>query len=107
MLAALGLVGAVGVVATGAGHTIARMGHAARAEAVGLAATERKLEELLSLDDEVREGGSDERMDSGILVRRVWRVLRDDPARGLTRVEVSSSWEAPGLVILTLVGVAP
>ena len=106
VLAALGLVGAVGVVASGSGHALARFGWAARGEAAGLFAAERKLEELLSLRADDRTGGTDRTESSGIAVRRVWRIVPDTPAPGLTRVEVSASWEAPDLTILTLVGVA-
>lgn len=107
VLAALGLVGAVGVVATGSGYGLARLGHAARAEAAGLAAAEGKIEELLSLPAGRRSAGNDETRRGGILVQRVWRVRTGSPAPGLTRVEVSVSWETPDLKILTLVAVAP
>lgn len=106
VLAALGLVGAVGVVASGSGHALAKLAWAARGEAVGLFAAEQKLEELLSLPAVERRGGTDGTESSGIAVRRVWRIVPDTPAPGITRVEVSASWEAPELTILTLVGVA-
>ncbi len=107
VLAALGLLGAVGVVASGSGHALARLGLAARAEAAGLFAAERKLEELLSLPAGERRGGNDETTSSRLSVRRVWRVVPDTPARSLDRVEVSVSWETPQLTVLTLVAVAP
>jgi hypothetical protein len=45
--------------------------------------------------------------EAGIDVARVWRVRGDDPAPGLTRVEVTARWSAPELTLLTLVAVAP
>lgn len=107
VLAALGLVGAVGVMATGAGHALAHLGLAARAEAAGLLAAEQKLEELLAARSEDRTGGTDAVDHSGIAVRRVWRVLPNNPAPGLERVEVSARWDVPRLTVLTLVAVAP
>lgn len=107
VLAALGLVGAVGVLASGSGHALARLGLAARAEAAGLFAAERKLEELLSLESGQRRSGNDTASSGIVPITRVWRVIPDEPARGLTRIEVSASWETPQLTVLTLVGVAP
>lgn len=107
VLAALGLVGAVGVVVTGAGHALARLSLVAQAEAAGLFAAEQKLEEILSLSAAERRSGNDVPAPSVVPLRRVWRVLAEDPAPGLTRVEVSTSWETPQLTVLTLVGVAP
>lgn len=107
VLAALGLVGAVGVVATGAGHALARLSVAARAEAAGLFAAEQKLEEILSLVAEERTSGNDVPASTVVPLQRIWRIIPDDPALGLTRVEVSTSWETPQLTVLTLVGVAP
>jgi len=106
VLAALGLLGAVAVVASGSGHALARLSRAARGEAAGLLAAEQKIEELLSLPAGRRRSGNDEIRASGITVRRVWRVREDAPAAGLARVEVSASWETPQLTILTLVAVA-
>jgi prepilin-type N-terminal cleavage/methylation domain-containing protein len=106
VLAALGLVGAVGVMASASGYSLARLSRAALAEAAGLLAAERKVEELLA-SPEGRENGTDDVEHSGVGVRRVWRVIDDVPAPGLTRVEVSASWEEPGLTMLTLVAVAP
>jgi len=107
VLAALGLVASVGVVSTAAGHALAVLGRAARAEAAGLAAAEAKVEEILSLRADRRAGGSDAITEAGIDVARVWRVRGDDPAPGLTRVEVTARWSAPELTLLTLVAVAP
>lgn len=103
----MGLVGAVGVLATGSGHALARLGLAARAEAAGLFAAERKLEELLSFESGRRRSGNDAVSSGVVPVTRVWRIVPDQPARGLTRIEVSASWETPQLTVLTLVGVAP
>jgi len=107
VLAALGLLGAAGVMATGSGHALARLAWAARGEAAGLFSAEQKIEELLSLPAAERRAGNDETDASGVSVRRVWRVLDDTPAPGVTRLEVSASWETPGLTMLTLVAVAP
>lgn len=107
VLAALGLVGAVGVVATASGHALAHLGVAARAEAAGRIAAEAKLEELLSLSPDSRRSGNDTPRMGAVDLRRIWRVLDDEPAPGLTRVEVSTTWERPRLTVLTLVGVAP
>ncbi len=106
VLAALGLVGAVGVVATGSGHALARLAWVARGEVSGRLAAERKMEELLSLRRSELHGGHDEEVLAGMRVRRIWRILPDAPARGLTRVEVSASWDEPRLTVLTFVAVA-
>ena len=107
VMAALGLLAAVAMMATSGGVALTRLGWAARGEAVGLFAAEEKIEELLSLPARAREAGYDDVDFSGIRVRRVWRLQNDAPVVGLTRLEVSTSWETPDLTLLTLVAVAP
>ena len=107
VLAALGLVGCLAVVSSAAGRALAMLSLAARAEAAGLAAASEKLEELIASPAAARASGNDETSMAGVAVTRVWRVRQDDPATGLSRIEVTSRWSRPALTLLTLVGVAP
>lgn len=104
---ALSLVASIGVAATSAGLTLAAMLRVARAEAVGLALAAEKLEALIAQPPHERAEGFDRIRSQGIEVNRLWRVRRGDPEASLTRLEVSSTWEAPDVTILTLVAVAP
>lgn len=107
VLAALGLVASLGVAALSVAGTLAAMLQIARAEAVGLALAAEKLEDLIATPADQRAEGFDEVESQGLAVRRLWRVRRGDPAPGLTRLEVSSTWENPDVIVLTLVAVAP
>jgi len=106
-LVALGLVASAGVVASVAAVAMLQLEHAAHAEAVGLALAGEKLEELVAALPPARRSGNDESQLDGIDVARVWRVVNDDPTRGLTRLEVTARWEAPALTLLTLVTAVP
>ena len=107
VLAALGLVAAIGVIASGAARAMIHLTQAAHAEAAGLAAAEERLEELISLDSADRRSGNDETTLGDVALVRVWRVLRNDPASGLDRLEVTVRWSAPSLTLLTLATVSP
>jgi type II secretory pathway pseudopilin PulG len=107
VLAALGLVAAIGVIASAAARAMIQLTQAAHAEAAGLAAAEERLEELLSLAAADRRSGNDETVLDGVALARIWRVLRNHPAPGLDRLEVTVRWSAPSLTLLTLATVAP
>lgn len=107
VLVALCLVGAVGVVASGAAESMTLLARAARSEAAGLAAASAKLEELIASPSDSRASGNDATVVDGLSVTRIWRVRRDDPASGLTRLEVTARWSKPSLTLLTLAAVAP
>lgn len=107
VLVALSLVASVGVVASGAAQSFLRFARAARSEAAGLAAASARLEEMLALASSRRENGNDELVVDGLRITRTWRLERDVPESGLTRVEVTARWEHPEITLLTLVGVAP
>lgn len=106
VLVALSLVASVGVIATGAGRSLARLARAARSEAAGLAAARARIEELLAAPPAQREGGNDEMVVDGLRIARVWRVRPDAPAPGLSWIEVTARWEHPSITLLTLVAVA-
>jgi type II secretory pathway pseudopilin PulG len=107
VLAALGLLVSAGIVATLGAVAMLRLERAAHAEAVGLALASERLEELLAQAPAARLGGNDETELDGITVVRVWRVVADEPAPGLTRLEVSARWDHPRTTSLTLVAAAP
>ena len=106
VLVALCLVGAVGVVASGAAESMILLARAARSEAAGLAAASGKLEELLATASDSRSAGNDEAVVDGLSVTRIWRVRRDDPCPGLTRLEVTARWSRPSITLLTLAAVS-
>ncbi|MEW6269108.1 MAG: hypothetical protein AB1689_07395 [Thermodesulfobacteriota bacterium] len=106
-LVAIGLVASAGVVATTAAVAMLRLERAAHAEAAGLAAASEKLEELVGALPADRRSGNDDTVLDGVPVTRVWRVLDDQPAQGLTRLEVTSRWDRPQLTLLTLVAAVP
>lgn len=106
VLASLGILVSIGVVATGAGTALTQLARAARAESVGLLLAEEKIEELLSLPGSLRRSGNDEVRISGLVVRRIWRLENDSPEVGLDRIEVSTSWTGEQITVLNLVAVA-
>jgi len=107
VLVALGLLASAAIVASLAAASMLDLSRAAHAEAVGLALASEKLEELLATAPAARRAGNDETTLDGVGVARVWRVAHDDPARGVTRLEVTARWAAPALTMLTLVASAP
>jgi type II secretory pathway pseudopilin PulG len=107
VLVALGLLASAGIVASLAAASMLQLERAAHAEAVGLALAAEKLEELLATTPAARRNGNDETVLDGVGVARVWRVLDDEPARGVMRLEVTARWSAPALTMLTLVVAAP
>ena len=107
VLVALCLVASVGVLASSAALAVLAMTTAAHAEAVGLAAASAKVEELFATEAAVRASGNDELPTSIGAVARVWRVLPDEPAAGLQRLEVTVRWSRPSVTLLSLVAVAP
>lgn len=107
VLVALSLVASVGIVASAAAQSFLRFARAARSEAAGLVAASARLEEMLALGASRRESGNDEVVIDGLRITRTWRLERDVPEPGLTRVEVTARWEHPEITLLTLVGVAP
>jgi len=106
-LVAIGLVASAGVVATTAAVAMLQLERAAHAEAVGLALATDKLEELVAAQPAVRRSGNDDTALDGVDVWRVWRVLDDEPAPGLTRLEVTARWQRPQLTLLTVVTAVP
>lgn len=107
VLVTLALLASAGVVATLGAIAMLRLERAAHAEAVGLALATERLEEMLAESPAARKGGNDETELDGVTVVRVWRVIADEPAPGLTRLEVSARWDHPSTTALTLVAVAP
>jgi type II secretory pathway pseudopilin PulG len=107
VLVALCLVGSVGVLASGVAHSLARLVRAAKAEAAGLSAATDRLETMIATERSRRDGGNDEVLVGDVAVARVWRVVRDTPAAGVDRLEVTVRWSHPALTLLTLVAVAP
>ena len=107
VLAALGLVGSAGVLASFAATALLSLSAAAHAEAAGLAAAAEKLEELIALPPAARASGNDQTSMAGVGVTRIWRVRSDDPVPGLDRMEVTARWDHPSLTLLTLVAAAP
>lgn len=106
-LVALGLVASAGVVASVAAVAMIELERAAHAEAVGLAVASEKIEQLAAATPAARRAGNDATELDGVAVTRVWRVRNDDPAYGLTRLEVTARWDAPALTLLTLVMTVP
>ncbi|HEY8515362.1 MAG TPA: prepilin-type N-terminal cleavage/methylation domain-containing protein [Candidatus Binatia bacterium] len=106
-LVAVALIASAGVVASTAALAMLRLERAAHAEAAGLAAASEKLEELIATRPADRRSGNDTTVLDGVAVTRVWRVLDDQPARDLVRLEVTSRWDHPQLTLLTLVAAAP
>jgi type II secretory pathway pseudopilin PulG len=107
VVAAVCLVAAAGVVASGAARTMLQLGAAAHSEAVGLGAAAEKLEELIAAPQGGRAPGNDVLTVDGVDVTRIWRVRPGEPAAGLSRLEVTARWSHPSLTLLTLVTVAP
>ncbi len=107
VLVALCLIGAAGVVASGAAQVALASSAAAHAEAAGLLAATAKLEELIATEPAARAPGNDEIEVGGVAVARVWRLRGDDPARGISRLEVTARWSHPALTLLTMAAVAP
>lgn len=106
-LVALGLLASAGIVASVAALAMLQLERAAHAEAVGLAVASEKIEELVATPPVARRAGNDETSLDGVVVTRIWRVRDDDPAYGLTRLEVTARWDAPALTLLTLMTAAP
>ncbi len=106
VLAALGVLVSVGIIAHGAGFAMMRLAVAAQAESVGLFLAEEKIEELLALPGPLRRSGNDDLLAPRARVRRIWRIDEAPPAPGFVRIEVSTSWEVPQVTILNLVAVA-
>jgi len=106
-MVALCLLASVGVLASGAAYSIAKLVRAARSEAAGLVAATDKMEELLATSGAPRTSGNDEVVVDGLAVARVWRVVPDQPVSGVTRLEVTARWLQPTVTLLTVVAVAP
>ena len=66
-----------------------------------------QIEELTASLPAARRAGNDVTELDGVDVTRVWRVHSDDPAYGLTRLEVTARWDLPALTLLTLVTTVP
>jgi type II secretory pathway pseudopilin PulG len=107
VLASLGLVASIGVIASGAALAMIDLTRAAHAEAVGLAAAEQQLEALVGTDASSRRSGNDTVVVDRVSLTRIWRVSNGDPAPGVDRLEVTVHWSAPSLTQLTLATVAP
>ena len=106
-LVALGLLASAGIVASVAALAMLQLERAAHAEAVGLAVAGEKIEELVAAAPSARRAGNDETSLDGVVVTRIWRVRDDDPAYGLTRLEVTARWDTPALTLLTLMTAVP
>ncbi len=104
---ALLFVAGLGMAASAAALALIKLVTEARAEAAGVTAAASRLEELLAASPAARLAGHDVVVVDTTEVTRIWHIVRDDPAAGLSRIEVTARWDRPSITGLVLVGVAP